>query len=344
MKNISIIDSLTLTHEGKIYGHFANTANQYKEILGQDYRVTVVGGETYSSYFDDYYKLPFITTKGDFQSDNKWIIFKTKVKSAVNVIVSLFNKSDYYVFQDGNRNIVAIILFIFSFLKRKVVFIRYTPCSKFEYKMIKILPNKICYVITSLEETKKSYPVDSIIVPDYFPTKEIKNEKNILYDFVVLGTIVEGKDYEDVVKTISRTKYKLLIAGFFSDKNRLKKLNNIKSDNIIIIDKYLDQKEYDTYLNSSRYVVLPYKKELYTNKSSGVTLEALYAGKPVIAVNNKGYEWIEKYKVGILYNFSMSEIIEKFEDERLFNSMQENILQFIETMKSKKECLKSIFN
>lgn len=343
MKRIAIIDTLTLTHEGRIYGHFANTAKQYKTILEHDYDVTIVGGNTYSSYFENIRKLPFITDKDDFQNGKFIKRLVLKIKVTLNVFVSIIHSYDYYIYQDGNRNIVAFLLLILSFLRRKVVLIRYTPCEHIEYKFITFSPNKIKQIITSLEDTKASYPIPSLIVPDYFPTIQSYNEHDIQYDFVILGTIVEGKDYEDIVKAISNTKYSLLIAGHFGNKNRLLELMSIKTDNITIIDKYLEQSEYDNFLNSTRYVVLPYKKELYTNKSSGVTLEALYAGKPIIAVNNRGYEWIQKQNLGILYDNSIAEVMEKIEDEGLYNSITNNIVGFIEDMKSKENDIKTLF-
>ena len=48
---IAIIDTLTLSLDKSIYGHFHKVSLQYFEILSKKFKVKIVGGKTYCNYF-----------------------------------------------------------------------------------------------------------------------------------------------------------------------------------------------------------------------------------------------------------------------------------------------------
>ena len=53
MKKIAIADTLTLTHNGAVYGHFHKVSLQLHQILSKKFDVIMIAGKTYEKYFDE---------------------------------------------------------------------------------------------------------------------------------------------------------------------------------------------------------------------------------------------------------------------------------------------------
>ena len=123
---------------------------------------------------------------------------------------------------------------------------------------ISLKKNKILGVITSLDEVGRYYKVPYLIVPDYFPSEEISMDEKI-YDLIIVGTVTEQKDYENVIKAVNKTKLNLKIVGYFNDEQRFNNLKIIANHNIVIENKYISDDEYKNIIKSGKYVILPYK-------------------------------------------------------------------------------------
>jgi glycosyltransferase involved in cell wall biosynthesis len=133
----------------------------------------------------------------------------------------------------------------------------------------------------------------SVNIPDFIFDKNkyniiIKKKMNDEY-FLCIGSIVPAeKDYEQLINAFKKhAGQKLVIAGPFLDVKAKIYLENLASGNgnIELRLKYIYYDEYLNLIKNAKAVILPYKKERYENRSSGVLLETIYLNTPVIAPN-----------------------------------------------------------
>ena len=91
MTTIAIVDTLTLSLNDSVYGHFHKVSLQLHQILSKKFDVKIIAGKTYTKYFDKSAidPLPFITSKKDFDSKSFFIKIRNKLKSLVNTILIL---------------------------------------------------------------------------------------------------------------------------------------------------------------------------------------------------------------------------------------------------------------
>lgn len=316
---IAIIDTMSLTHNDSIYGHFTKVTLQLDKVLSINYNVTVVAGNTYKKYFDESKLeiLPYIITKDNLDSENSVIRIKNKIKSLINTITVLSNKKyNIFIFHDNNQ---GILYFSLLFIKpsQQIILIRYTKnkagITNFLYKLVK---SKFSFIITSLETVAKAYSIDSLIIPDYLPINEFTEKlPDAEFDFVMAGTISSCKDIEDVLISVFNSNLTIKVAGHFENNDLFMELN-LKYGNcsrITIVNKYLTEVEYANLLKLGRYVLLPYKADSYLNRSSGVMLDAIYTGRPVIGSSIEAFKVIKDFNLGFIYKSSLSEVFRGIE-------------------------------
>lgn len=351
MKKVGIVDTLTLTKGDRIYGHFNTTAMQYFNALSKggevnnkaNCNVVIIGGKTYEHYFDreNLLQLPFTTTKNEFDDISlKARIFRT-FKSFINTFVALISDVEILVFQDANQTVLYTLL-RFLRVKKQVYLIKYTVEKRRRaihgFEKVK---NKISGIITSLDTVGKFYGVEYIIVPDYFPDVMLYSCKKE-YDYAVVGTAMKEKDFEGVVSAFSQSTKSLYIAGYFPDKKRYNNLMKLKTDNVKIINRYLDDNEYDKTIRKSGYIILPYKSG-YEEKSSGVILDAVYRGTPVIVSNINSFQFVKEHNIGRMYD-SINELACIVEKSKL-DQYSKEIIEFINKQKRKeREIIKFILS
>lgn len=180
---------------------------------------------------------------------------------------------------------------------RKDIFIR-TVNSHILFK----LSNKI---ILSYESARSSFvqkyninleKIKTIFLPRMlemeFPT--IKTEDvQILYDFVFFGRIEEYKGIElfaQAANDIPNKKFLILGTGNYENIIREKlKMNN----NVVFINKFVDNKDLAMYIKQSRWVVLPYKEAT----GSQTVQIANYYERPVIATSTGCFNEYIKNKI-----------------------------------------------
>lgn len=336
MKKAIIADISSLSYEGKIYGHFVKAASLFKNVMDEDYDVIVAGSKAYKQNFssDSLLELPFSRKKEECKSKIKKIKdFCGELKNTRHVLAE---KSDVLIFQSYSKLPIYMGLLLFTIRANRIYMIEY---QKTEYQGIvqriqsKAL-SKINGIITSSDTVGRHFGIEYIVIPDYFYTKPTKIDKiSPIYDFGIVGTVANDKMYEDVVANLKGCPYTLIIAGKFMDSNRLKNLTEMADDNITIQDKYLTDEEYKEILMKCRYIVLPYNPLTYSGKSSGVVLDALYNNKPVIVPRIDSFEFIEKYRVGIMYNTSFAEIVSEKNGGLRDRQFDDAISVFVSDMK-----------
>lgn len=305
---IGIVDTLSLSANNKIYGHFNKTASDYYNILSKVGDVYIVGGETYAAHFDKnkLIRLPFYTTKKEFDSRDVFVRLICKAKSIINTAFAYLLPLDILIFQDANQ---TAIYKLSKYSGKKRVFIVKYAIENREAVRNAFWKNSKHFdgVITSIKSVAEYYQKPYVLIPDYFPMETAQASDCIKkWDVSVVGTVMGFKDYEAVVEALSNTEFKVYIAGYFPDKERLSMIKSMSSDNIVIEDKYLSEEEYDCAIRSSRYVLLPYKAEGYAEKSSGVVLDAIYRGVPVITPDYESFSFVKEEKLGYCYTGGLS--------------------------------------
>ena len=118
----------------------------------------------------------------------------------------------------------------------------------------------------------------------------------------------------------------LLIIGEFANKDLLNRLKNKLTDNIKIIDKFLEYKEYCELIAHSKYVITPYNMKIYGSSTSGVLREALYMGTQVIAPIRISINMGIK---GLGYD-ELSEVRAIFESERSIPAYENDLVEYRE--------------
>lgn len=325
---IIVADTTSLVRNGMLYGHGKAVAKSYFNALNGKCDIQIAGGSGYKKEIENVLTLPFNTDEKDSK-------IKKIFKGFANSVVTLFLPADAIIFQ--NQYITPLLLAINMFPFKKNIYVIYynKPISNSntekEKHLFEVAQKKIKGILTSIGDIEKETTVPICQVPDYFPTAV--PEKAILgtIDFVILGTASWAKNYEMVVQTLNESEYSCVIAGKFEDENRYEKLVSIAKKNIKIYNKYISDVEYKSILSKARYVVLPYDKEHYKEKSSGVVLEALYAGKPVIAPRIQSFLFVEEYGIGLLYDNSIDEIIDECNSR--YSELVYNIKKYVEQEK-----------
>jgi hypothetical protein len=338
LNKIAIVDTLTLSLDDSVYGHFPKVTLQLYDALSKGFGAKIVAGSTYKKYFNESKLecLPYFTAKADLDSKSYFVKIKNKVKSLINTIIVLRNKNyDVLVFHDNNQSLLYLLLVLFK-PTQHIILIRYTKnrrgITTFLYELIK---SKVSFIITSLDSVAKSYSIDSLIIPDYLPTNEFSDVlPDPLYDLVMAGTVSSCKDIEDVLMSVFNSELTVKVAGHFESEVRYTALNaKYKNCNRIIIEnKYLSEVEYADLVIQGRFVLLPYKIDSYTNRSSGVILDSLYTGRPVIGSDIEAFNIIKTHNLGFVYNSSLSEVITQIElcD---YNSLRQSVTVYRKTLK-----------
>lgn len=304
------------------------------EVLCDYFDCYVVGGKVYKEYFQQYIRLPFSFS---FHENG----FLKNIKGLTNVLVSLLLKADIYIFQSQYNIPILACLKFFPFLvkNKKIYLIMYNdpinnPIYPTEKKWFMSAQDRIYGIITCNVEWTNSLNCKVINLPDYLPENNyIEKKQSYQYDFAVLGTISEWKNCEMVIDAINKTDYTCLIAGNIEDKTRRDNLCEISGKRITILDEYLSTDTYFHYFSKTSCIILPYNKDYYSKKSSGVVLEALYRNVPVIAPDIDSFKFVEEQGVGWLYKDDISEVLDEYGNS--YDEKVKNIEKFIMEMKKK---------
>lgn len=308
---IVIADFLSVELDGKPYGHYAYTSKMYRRIFGKSISM-VAGGPVYrKAEIENLFSLPFGTTA---ICSNVITGMVNRIKIILNGLkVFYYFSNDIIIIQPGNFICNSLAILFSRKKKNKIYLIEYKDecITRLKKILFEIIKQRINGIICSQESVGKKYGVPYVCVPDYIYTGESVNllESRIQYDFGIVGRITPSKDIEEVVEHVIHSGYSLLIAGYFVDKNRYKKLKEkVNDQNIQIIDKYLNDEEYKRTILSCKYIVLPYMDDYYTYASSGVIYDIIFSMRPVICPDFRTFQFIKKYKMGVCYRKSFKEI------------------------------------
>lgn len=303
MNRILLADIASHNYNGKSVGHYYAVAKNYMNLMS----CIVAGGPIYQYKFGkkNTYILPYDTKV----EEN---VFKKKVKQLLNCRM-LFNNTegDTVILQHAALATAIIGVALFKRKSTKLFLITYndegrnTIFKRFWYWLAK---GKIEGVICPYEDIGKKYDVPFCVVPDYIYNGNDDNVQHCdyedkSYDFCVVGRLDYDKGIIEVAKRFAGTKYRVIIAGKPQTQEMADELLSVckGEKNIILKLEYIADDEYYNYIWSSKYCILNYMGG-YTERSSGVVLDVIFNGTPVIGKKCQALSFIEENRIGCLFD------------------------------------------
>ena len=137
---------------------------------------------------------------------------------------------------------------------------------------------------------KKFYRKDSTVVYPPVDTERIRNYELRIKNkkgnyFLIVSRLVGAKGLEEAAEAAKNVGFKLKIIGEAHGFSNLKsQISNLKSSNIELLGRVLDEKLYTLYAKAKGFIALAREEDF------GITpIEAMAAGTPVIAFNGGGF-------------------------------------------------------
>lgn len=281
---------------GNPIGHPVKVVNEFSNLLGKDVNIEIVIPKNYKSKLNlnTVKKTHLLNHYTDVTVKSNIVKFINKIKEAFNII-QVLKKCDDGVLWFINCDFVIYV--ILAFYKVKPMQSIWTTTYLKSYiggSYIKNFLKNFFYKIglkkiETIISSDRELLIDDkkhICIPDYIYDETLYgkysnvNKKN---QVVCVGTMTNDKDIEGLINLFNRIELPLKVIGRFYDKNRYDKLTKLAKKNIEIIDKNLDSDEYYRIIAESKFIILPYKKSFYSNRTSGVLVEAMFLNTIPIA-------------------------------------------------------------
>lgn len=340
-KIIYIADIKSRNTDGKLIGHFVPVAKNYQEIFTGKYKVKICGGPVYNTYFkeEELVQLPY---------DNYCDSLIEKIRTFINAICLFYKaKHQIIVLQQSTPVTAFIAIACFYWFTSKLYLIHYntesinSPLKRLIYRCAKW---KIDGFIVPNERIGKLFTDKHCVVTDYICCK---NNINVIpftkrkWDFGLVGSIFKDKGTLSALEYLASKGYKVLIAGGIGEPELEKPLNEIikRYPSIEHHIGFVDNEDFKYYIRYSKYCVLNYCGT-YFDRSSGVVLDVIFNGTPVVGTRCSALNIIEKNKIGFLYE-TISEIhnIDIF-DEQVYDTYISLIKMFLQKQQTVAEKLR----
>lgn len=334
MRKLIIADVKSNNNKGKSVGHYFSIAQNFLDLYGRTIPTLVAGGPVFNQRFTDseMFHLPFDSITGKTSLQNK-----RKTLLNCRYLFRKTNKEDVIVFQHSGAVTTFLGIALFARKQNNVYVIQYdtdalsNPLKRLIFKFAK---KKIKGILCPNERIGDAYGINYCCVTDYiYPNFDKQMEFRLLkdkpYDFSIVGSISPDKGTVEAARALSKTNFKVLIAG---------KANQEESELLIAISKkaanielhlgYVSDEDYKKYISLAKYSILNYKG-VYSERSSGVVLDILFSGIPVVGRKCNALSFIEKEKVGMLYDdishFDFSSVL----NESTYKERQVKLSQFL---------------
>lgn len=301
---IKIIDYIGNSFNNIPIGHPKKVIEQFYNILSDDFDVELVLPEIYMDDFEIDLKVPYYQKI----ENNKSILKKlySTFKKFLNIVDVVKSTEDELLFF-VNIDITLFVSLIFVSRTKKIAIVNYTNYES-NTGNIKSLVKKYIYRIVKdkilLEFSTFNVMSDKFIPDYYFISNDQKPERSPEVDLLVIGTINEAKDVISLIQNTVNTNLALRVVGKFYDENYYEEVLkcSYNASNITILNKYLSEEEYRDEISRTKYVVLPYRMDIYNNLTSGVFLDAIYNNKPIICPKTPFFEQFIDSNIGIIYS------------------------------------------
>jgi len=347
MKKILLVDYLgQCDQKGNPVGHGLKTMEQYGQLLGEDYEVDALICENYLGHIEKKYFNKIYTLDNKLQSYNSSALTNMKNKISNLKKVATFTGYDVVIFINIDFSLGLVIKGISN--KNNIISITYMDSYKFGSEISKKIKNylfkkvlKYSQGIITSSEIEEIQANKLLIMPDFIYLPSLY-DKYRSYDkkevFLSVGTLSKEKDIESVVDIFINRNEKLKIIGKFYDEKVFHEILQRKTSNIEVENRIVGYDEYYELIASSKYVILPYKREFYKARSSGVLLETIFLGSIPMApdflledneVEGYGYKNISELGTQIDKIVNEGKLIDNNIGKYGFNTNRENLVYFI---------------
>ena len=301
--------------EGMPIGHSAKVLNEYKNLICGEYLVSAAVSpcliQYASSDFDRVFELKYNIQADGRKKMTERVADKLKILFNISQALKIkgydliwFYRTDFFLFlyffihmRKDNRYIVGLVYqeeFLNGFLGKIIKKIYIKGAKKF---------NGIIYT----QKDMAKFHNNTLYMPDYYYDEEKyhKYSTTVKKDMVVcLGTMNPYKKLEELVEAFNKNGVKLIIKGYFFEKERFNRLIKMKNENVVIEDVMLPEDEYYKILSEAKYSVLPYDMEQYNCRTSGVLQESIFFKTipiaPVELLEQNGIQGIGYEKISVL--------------------------------------------
>lgn len=287
MKKITLVDYIgNCDSKGEVTGHAVKTLKETKEMLSDSYDVRMVVTQPYARFFDDSRIANILSYESSplrYSSKFKKIRLYIEKICAVREIVKnesmiWFVNTDFWIYVGVffSKKRTGQKIFVTNYLD----FYTKKNLKNFIYDCAIKKIDCVFHTNKELKREKHQY------VPDYWFDKKKYNRylrEKKQEDVYVCGGINEGKDILGVIDAFNVNGQALTIYGKFSNQYVYEAAIQRAQNNIEIENLRLNEEDYYKELSKHKFILLPYKEEIYSNRSSGVVLEAIFMRSIVIA-------------------------------------------------------------
>lgn len=349
MKRLIIADIKSHNNNGKCTGHYFPIAQNYLQLYGKIIPTKIAGGPIYKSKFapSDMFQLSFDSIDSGSPIRNKWRTLRNCKHLLANT-----DDTDVVVMQHSGASTTFLGIALLAGRKNNIYVIQYDTdalSSGLKRLIYRFAKKKLRGIICPNDEIGKAYGVSYCTVTDYiYPDfdKQLKAEspQNKKYDFSIVGGVAPDKGTIDAAKYISTTNLRLLVAGNASDEES-RQLQDIANNhsNVELHLGYINDEDYNNYIRNARYCLLNYRG-VYSERSSGVVLDILFNGIPVVGRRCKALSFIEEEGVGHLYD-SLEELnMDDLMDENRYEKYQECLNVFLKKQKTYRDRMVNFLN
>lgn len=335
MRRLIIADVKSVNNNGKSSGHYFSLAENYLELFRDVADVKIGGGPIYKTRFkeEDLFTLPHDCKNGEPKWKQVW-----QTLLNCRYLFKHTTQNDVIVMQHAAAATFMIGIMLFAHKKNNIYVITYDKNSinnAIKRLVYSFTRKHIKGFITSNEEVARAFQRPYCLVTDYIFSGDVDKLPNIpykdkKYDFVMVGTIWPDKGVLEAAQHLANTHYKVLIAGrpaFEWLGNEIKVVCD-KADNIELHLGFVSDEDFNDYIDNARYSLLNYQGT-YAERSSGVVLDALFRGVPVVGHRSHANYLVEEKKLGYIYDriddFNPSSVI----NETTYNMYHQNVIAFL---------------
>lgn len=332
MTRVIIADLMSNNNKGLCTGHYFSLASNYKEIFQPYAKVKIAGGPIYEKKFskDDLLTLPY-----DSLAKSKKILNLFRMVLNARSLSRQVCNDDVVIIQQSLPTMILLAMTLFGFKNAKVYQIQYSaePMRHTLFRGLLCLNRKkIKGIICPNDVVGNAYGMPYIAIPDYIyvEKKENKQQHSFFekkYDFASIGRIEKDKGVAESVSVLKNKTFSLLVAGVPREENeelRIKEYSK-SAPNITTNLNYVSEKQYNDYLEDCRFCLLNYQGS-YADRSSGVVLDTLFRGVPVVGRRCRALQFIEDLGMGVLYddikNFDFGSVMHEDKYKRFLESIE----------------------
>lgn len=350
MKRLIISDVKSVNNKGKSGGHYFSLAQDYIDLYSEACEVRVAGGPVYETRFgkERMFRLPYDSVAGLPEWKQKWLTLMN-----CRYLFRHTTEKDVIVMQHSAAATFMIGIALFAKRRNNIYVISYDTMAissvfkRFWYRLAK---RHIKGFLCSNERVAKAFGRPYCIIPDYIYAGDARRVSAVAYtekryDFAILGTIWPDKGVVEAARRLAGTPYRVIIGGRASSKQIGEELREAcrGAENIDLHIGFVADDDYRRWMRESRYCLLNYQGT-YSERSSGVVLDVLFSGTPVVGHRCFATQFVEDEGCGYLFDDIMQFNPEEVMNEQRYACYTKGIFRYLAKQKDFKQRVINFLN